>query len=311
MNKLISIIVPVYNAERYLDRCINSLINQTYKNIEIILINDGSSDRSGEICNEYSAKDERIIAIHKKNEGVSSARNVGLEYAKGEYIAFCDADDWIEEDMYEILANLIDSSNSQLVFCHFSTDETIKTETNYDNTIISKEYAIELILSDEKIAGYLWNKLFSRTLIYGNEKLLFEKDIHILEDQLFVIRCMNRCNNVVVTTKQLYHYEQNEGSALNSKMSEKSISAVRAREYIYLELKHKCESKEVLYLAWSQMMKSCGVIAKKILFNNIVIEKKIYITQIKQIIKRYKNDFNIGRDFSIKDKLYHYMIFWY
>ena len=103
MNKLISIIIPVYNVEKYLEDCLNSVVNQTYKNLEIILIDDGSTDNSGKICDLYAKKDNRIVVIHKENAGVSSARNVGLKIAKGLYIGFVDPDDYIAEDMYEIL----------------------------------------------------------------------------------------------------------------------------------------------------------------------------------------------------------------
>lgn len=311
MNRLISIIVPVYNSEKYLNRCIDSLINQKYKNIEIILINDGSTDRSGEICNEYCEKDDRIITIHKKNEGVSSARNIGLEYANGDYIAFCDSDDWVEEDIYEILFNSLNSNNSQLAFCHFCTGKVIKTETNYSDTIISNEHAIKLILRDEKIGGYLWNKLFSRSLIYGEKKLLFEKEIHVLEDQLFVVKCIKKCDNVVFINKQLYHYEQNQGSALNSKMSNKSISSIQAREKIYNEIAKQTNNKDLLYLAWSDLIQTCGVIFKNIVLNNITTEKKYHLKKIKKIIKEYKSDFKFKNNFSIKDKIYYYLIILY
>ncbi len=113
-DKLISIIIPVYNVERYLRECIDSIIAQTYKNLEIILVDDGSSDKSGEICDEYSKKDSRIKVIHKKNGGLSDARNVALDIAKGDYIGFIDSDDYIEKDMFQILYNLAEEYNAEI-----------------------------------------------------------------------------------------------------------------------------------------------------------------------------------------------------
>ena len=115
----ISIIVPVYNVEKYLSQCIESIINQNYKNIEIILVNDGSTDKSGDICDSYSLKDNRIKVIHKKNEGVSIARNTGLKVATGEYIAFVDGDDFVHEYIYTKLINIINNSKYDLVMCRF------------------------------------------------------------------------------------------------------------------------------------------------------------------------------------------------
>ncbi len=113
-DKLISIIIPVYNVERYLRECIDSIIAQTYKNLEIILVDDGSSDKSGEICDEYSKKDSRIKVIHKKNGGLSDARNVALDITKGDYIGFIDSDDYIEKDMFQILYNLAEEYNAEI-----------------------------------------------------------------------------------------------------------------------------------------------------------------------------------------------------
>lgn len=119
MRGKISIIVPVYNVEKYLSQCIESIINQNHKNIEIILVNDGSTDKSGDICDKYSLKDNRIKVIHKKNEGVSIARNTGLKVATGEYIAFVDGDDLVDKDIYTRLINVINNSKYDLVMCRF------------------------------------------------------------------------------------------------------------------------------------------------------------------------------------------------
>ena len=118
---LISIIIPVYKVEKYLEKCIQSVINQTYENLQIILVDDGSPDNCGKICVEYAKKDHRIEVIHKSNGGLSDARNKGLEIAKGEYIGFVDSDDYIESDMYEVLYNLLKQYNAYVKICNFYT----------------------------------------------------------------------------------------------------------------------------------------------------------------------------------------------
>lgn len=129
MNPLISIIVPVYNVEEYLPKCLDSIINQTYKNLEIIVVNDGSTDNSGKICDEYGERDYRIMVIHKANRGVSSSRNIGIKNASGEYILFVDSDDEIEKDYVNVMARAVTNSDCDLVISNI-TDIFNKTEKN-------------------------------------------------------------------------------------------------------------------------------------------------------------------------------------
>lgn len=116
---LISIIIPVYNVERYLNKCLDSIINQTYKNLEIVLVDDGSTDRSGLICDDYAAKDNRVIVLHKENSGVSEARNIGLKHSTGEFIGFVDGDDYVDRQMYELLLERLESDNSDMAACNY------------------------------------------------------------------------------------------------------------------------------------------------------------------------------------------------
>ena len=131
MNETISIIIPVYNVEKYLNKCLNSVIEQTYKNIEVILIDDGSTDNSGKICDEYAKNDIRIKIIHQQNGGVSTARNNGLEHATGKYITFVDSDDYIEKEMIETMAKKIMKKNADIVICGV-------TDRDEENNIINK-----------------------------------------------------------------------------------------------------------------------------------------------------------------------------
>lgn len=203
----ISVIVPVYNAERHIIRCIDSLLAQSYADFELLLIDDGSKDISGRICDEYSAKDQRIKALHKKNGGVSSARNLGLNNAKGRWIAFCDSDDYVSEHYLENLISATDSEKTDLVFnyaiVHCKGD--IKKE-NYPEKLIDATDISDLFLNND-LAWHTstWSKLFKRELI---EKigLRFTLGIHIGEDALFLYTYMLSCKKINVICTCDYHY---------------------------------------------------------------------------------------------------------
>ena len=155
----VSVIIPVYNVENYVKKCIDSVINQTYTNIEIILVDDGSTDSCGSICKEYSLRDNRILVIHKKNGGLSEARNVGLSYAKGNYILFVDGDDYIEKNMIEKLYNTILSNDSDMALCNFFyVDENeevcgVSPEINTEN--LDKYSAQKMLFEEDKGVPYI------------------------------------------------------------------------------------------------------------------------------------------------------------
>lgn len=171
MNYLVSIIVPIYNVEKYLHKCIDSILNQTLKNIEIILVNDGSTDNCGKIIDEYAKKDERIIVIHKENEGQSSARNKGLDIARGKYIGFVDSDDWLHHDMYENLYNAINESNADLCICGreaYSEDRILGYQIKLENELID--------LNEYDIRDYISSKLFYKHTVSSCNKI-YKKEI--------------------------------------------------------------------------------------------------------------------------------------
>jgi len=207
-NALISVIIPVYNVEKYLSRCIDSVINQTYKNLEIILIDDGSMDDSGKICDEYALKDNRIKVIHKQNGGVSSARNVGLDIAKGEYIGFVDSDDYIENDMYEILYELLVRNQTDISCCNkyvFRVNKFIDSENFPTEKILS----FNEVLDNPKHDFYIWNKLFSRNVI-GN--IRFNEQLTLGEDLLFTYQVLQKIRNIAFYKEAKYYYCDNSNS---------------------------------------------------------------------------------------------------
>ena len=250
---LISIIVPIYNCEKYLKKCISSLINQTYTNIEIILINDGSKDKSREICEKFAEMDNRIKVINIKNGGVSNARNIGIASARGKYLGFIDADDWIERDMYEkMYTNMIENN------ANFSICEKIREEENeINNNIYMMPDNIKVLKKGEAInksfdncdkcyGGYVFNKLFNRDFII-KEKIKFDTGISISEDSLFILEYMIKFQNLktVYNTKPYYHYVERKNSALREKFNKKKITVIDAYKKMIDILE---EQKEIVKL---------------------------------------------------------------
>ena len=213
MNKeLVSIIIPVFNCEEYINKCINSLISQTYRNIEIVLIDDGSTDRSGILCDNLTKMDERIIVFHKKNEGVSSARNKGLELIKGKYVLFVDADDYVEDNYVETLIKNL--SSNEMVVCGYYEEyvnDSVIMNTFKSNKVITNNQAQQLVYSDRGFGGYLWNKVFLKEIIV-KEKLRFNEKIYMCEDQLFVINYLLFVTKILVLNSVLYHYRMRKSS---------------------------------------------------------------------------------------------------
>ncbi len=227
MNK-ISIIIPVYNVYDYLDRCMETIINQTYKNIEIILINDGSTDNSLELCNKYKKLDKRVVVLDKCNGGVSSARNSGLDIATGDYIGFIDPDDWIELDMYESMYNEIINNECDVVMCSYIREykhNSTNIDLKLDEGIYTRDKIVDYIIANmissssinglsTEIMGSVWKLLIKRELIdKGN--ILFDESIHLAEDLIFSINLFLNANKVYIQKKYSYHYFDRDGSAVN------------------------------------------------------------------------------------------------
>lgn len=227
MNEKVSIIVPVYKVETYLSRCLDSILNQTYTNIEIILIDDGSPDNSGKICDEYALKDKRIRVIHQENKGVSAARNAGLRLAEGEYIGFVDSDDYIEPDMYERMVNSYHKGRD-LVMCgsYACNEDGVKSEKRP-----KKLYAYEKRCPNEALKSVLyehvtmavWSKLFRRNYIVSESGVLnvqFSEELSNYEDFVFICEYVNRCEgNLYFLPDRLYNYCYQSESLSRKKMS--------------------------------------------------------------------------------------------
>lgn len=244
INNKVSVIVPVYNAEKFLDRCLESIINQTYHNLEIIVINDGSSDNSLNICQKYEKNDNRILIIDSVNEGVSAARNKGIKKATGKYLAFVDSDDYIEKNMIESLVKRQRETNADLVVCDFCFEDINGNyDTRNNKTIISmnKDQTIYNVLHPNKIYyGFLWNKLFLNQIFIENN-LLFDLDISMREDLLLILDYCKYINYSSYISDNLYHYVNANSKSL-SVLKSKDIESIISRIYTQKKVAHRIKT---------------------------------------------------------------------
>ena len=209
--KLVSVIIPAYNIEDYIGRCLDSVLSQKYKNLEIIVIDDGSSDRTGEILDDYEKKNHRMKVIHKENGGVSSARNIGIDRANGDYIGFVDGDDWVNPKLFETLVKLINEENADIAHCGYQMVFPDRVDYYYNTgkrVIQTKEQGLKDLLAGEMIEPALYNKLYKRELF---ENVRLNENLKINEDSLKVLeQIKNDCK------------------------SEKEIYSIAYRRYVYL-----------------------------------------------------------------------------
>ena len=227
---LISVIIPVYNVEKYLDSCVESVVNQTYKNLEIILVDDGSTDNCPALCDAWANKDARVKVIHKQNGGLSSARNTGLTIASGDYIGFVDSDDYISVYMYEVLLSLINEKKAEIAQCdYFVYSDFTKKSALYKKEISSKlvfdsHDAVKSMLTDGIITVICCSKLIKASIA---KNVFFEEGV-INEDVLWTYRILTESKTIVTSNEKLYGYFQRDGSIMNSSYTEKRFDALKA-----------------------------------------------------------------------------------
>lgn len=240
MSELISVIVPVYKVEAYLDACVESIVNQTYKDLEIILVDDGSPDNCPAMCDEWAKKDSRIKVIHKTNGGLSDARNVGMEIATGAYIGFVDSDDIISPDMYSVLYNHLTLYSADIVQCQMLKFENLPFEykklpsTKERTTSYSAEEAVRDLLDEKNVRCTCPNMLLKASIA---RSVLFDIG-RINEDVLWTYRVIAKAKKIIVTDAQLYFYYQRPGSIMNSSYSVKRFDALYALEQRAEEIKN-------------------------------------------------------------------------
>ncbi len=248
---LISVIVPVYNVEAYLGRCVDSLLAQTYENLEIILVDDGAKDWSGKICDEYAAKDPRIRVIHKENGGLSSARNAGLDVARGEYLAFADSDDWVEPGAYEAMLKLALERDVKLVCAgrydvESATGEKRKGLCPPETEVISGQELVHRIFLWDNVDSAAWDKLYHRSLFRQIRYPLGK----IVEDVPVTYRIALDAGKAAMLDMPVYNYFHRPGSITAAPVSEKTFHFSQHTEQIYNQIRQSCPelTEEARYL---------------------------------------------------------------
>ena len=210
----LSIIVPVYKVEQYLPKCIDSILAQTFSDFELILIDDGSPDRCGRICDEYAAKDSRITVIHQENKGASAARNAGLDLARGEYIGFVDSDDWIEPEMYETMLGKAKEADLDLVICglnNFSeSGEHVRSILLGSGAYSKNELLKSVFRTPNELGGGCVNKVFRHAAI---QSARFREGVPIAEDWLYLFACYTFCSSAYKLSAPLYNIVERQNSA--------------------------------------------------------------------------------------------------
>lgn len=300
---LISIIVPVYNSEKYLDECIVSIRKQTYHNIEIILVNDGSKDNSLLKCIKHAKEDARIKIIDKKNGGAGAARNEGLNKANGEYIIFIDSDDVIDTKMVEILYSLIIQYKAEIAVCNI---ERFITQTQYKEAKIcnkkknftiytGKDYLRELILGKTDCSPC--NKIYLKSIIDDTRFL----EGRINEDKIFLFELYQKCNLVVKTSETLYYYRFNENS-VTSKFNIRSFDVLTNLKEIGAQIKEKNIGLDAeLELSW---IKANIILSRRICVNKKITDFKMQYKECCNVIKTNIFKILFNRYFNLRLKVY-------
>ena len=306
MNKLVSVIVPIYKVENYLKQCVDSLICQKYSNLEVILVDDGSPDGCGKICDEYKEKDSRIIVIHKENGGISSARNAGLEIAKGEYIVFIDSDDYVSDSfIYEMVEEMEKSVETDLIITSYynvysndgATEDRIeKSEVLEDST---KYYTGKEIINNrfgkQRIPFVLaWNKLYKRKLF---NKVCY-KEGAVREDEIIFRSIMEQCERVAFINKPLIFHRIRSGSIMTSYSK---INVICNMEWMTKEIEYYKSQGVYEQLHILEHMMSHEYVKNSIFIDNEL--KMRYLHDIKSAMK----DLCHAKDVKIKTRIHYRM----
>lgn len=289
MEPLLSIIVPAFNIENYISRCLENLINQNYKNIEIIVVDDGSKDKTGEIIDSYVQKDSRIKVIHKKNEGVSIARNTGIDIAKGDYIGFVDGDDTVDEEMFEILIKNAVKYDADISHCGYKMVFPSRTDYYYntEDIVIQNNYdGLKDLLKADRVEPSLSNKIYKSTLF---DDVRLSSDIKYNEDLLANFYLFRKSIKSVFYDKCMYNYMIRKGSAATKKISKNKILDPIL---VMKEIKNSLEKDSDLYkIVYRRYLRNLvGVCRNKECRHDK--ELRHYIKDAKKELKREYYDIN-------------------
>lgn len=308
-NPLITIVVPIYNVERFLRPCIESILGQTYKNLEIILVDDGSTDSCGKICDKYEKIDSRILVIHQENKGLSEARNAGIDAATGEYIAFIDSDDYVRGNYTETLLHALVENDAEIAVCSFQyVDEEGKYIRNSSRLKEKKKtYTGEQFLMADRqlqdVSIIAWNKLYKRSVF---SKLRYRAGV-LYEDAFIYPELFWNCRKVVVINESLYFYRERRGSIVHSPLTMK-----RAKMHYDFYKEWKCffAEKKNRYL-YDRAVQGCSRSISD-LYSSDVTKKEIQKDLHKKLQKEMRENVRIllwSRNITLKDRIHNFVSF--
>ena len=315
--KKISLIIPIYNTKEYLRQCLDSAVCQTYQNMEIICVDDGSTDGSGEILDEFAGKSSRIVAVHQKNKGESAARNTGLRLATGDCIGFMDCDDWIELDMFEKLIKVMEDNETDIAVGSWIKEldtESIFIENKgvVERNVFGRDELLNYIYQRDSYQAfaYMWDKLYRREVLTDEDGklLLFREDLVLGGDVLYLAQAALNSRNAVFLNKCFYHYRQRNDSGSHSENLTKCMDWIKAYQIIIELFQEKGVSEDILVWIKRFMAYHCSNMAEiaygqrnKVCFKKFCdlmkLYEKEYITtnlQYPERIERYKRIMNMG-----------------
>lgn len=300
---LISVIVPIYNVEKYLDKCIMSIVSQTYKNLEIILVDDGSLDNCPSICDKWKNLDNRIIVVHKENGGLSDARNKGLDMATGEYISFIDSDDFISKYFIEVLYKNLINTRSDLIQCshlkvnsdYLNKEKLISTDLHI--MVFNTKNALESLIEEKNLNQIVWNKLYKKELL---QEMRFEYD-KLNEDDFFSYQIFAKCDKIAYIDLPLYYYFMRNESIMGKQYSIKRLDGLEARFIRYKFLKKNYY--ELGPLAKKNLIFFIIYCYQMVLTINDKKEKKQAEKITRDYFKKIIND-NIAMELNFKEKIW-------
>ena len=300
--ELISVIVPVYNVDRYLNKCIDSIINQTYKNLEIILVDDGSTDQSGKICDFYANKDKRIRVIHQKNKGGGAARNIALDQAKGDFITFVDSDDYIASEMYEYLHNQFDD-DIDIVECNFCNvfDDKKELCVNYTldkKSLYSSLEAMREHILDNNFKQSIVNKMYRKEIV-GDVRLPVGKKI---DDEYFMFRVLGNSNKLIHSNQVLYAYRQQSSSVMHSMGAVNRLQGIEAK---VIRHKYICEKySDLTDISLLNLWITCLYLGQLTIRELGLRKSKVYLNDITKVFNLYPFFNKYMKQLSVKDKFW-------
>ena len=289
---LISVIVPVYNIEEYVGKCLESICQQSYSDLELIVVDDGSTDDSGKICDNFAVKDSRVRVFHKKNEGLSQARNYGISKAQGEYIALVDGDDFVKKNFIKEMINTVEKTNAEVVICGY--DEILPEA----KVVTGRAAAIKLLVEQENLEIVAWNKLYKREIFKDILYPVNEK----YEDSLTTYKILAKATTVSYINKSLYCYVKREGSIMNEaklieRLDARLRAATEAKEYFKKDKDLK-QAAEIAILTAKYAFVDAAIKKK--------IDKKYYFSNL-EWIKKHKVEYKNNNLMTKKLKIYNFL----